>query len=345
MCAGIDNYRQPRFDTLNCFVLLLLLSFVLLFATHTPCKLFHIPIMAAIDSTATQAITKPAVPVVTSFPFNPLTTTFTRPAECDGIFASSFLSGIDFSTSCLPKGFHTDETAYFSPGLVCPTGYYSACHDNIGAKSITTVTCCPTFGPDVSLSCVTASTLRSVWSTLFCTWIAPGGPGTTLPLTVSNNGITSTVQGSFTAPGGLNAFGIRMVYQKTDTQTTTMATRTTATTTATTGTKRGAPTKTNGADPGNSSSGGLSTGAKAAIGVVVPIVVLGLLVGLFFWWRKRRQYKRVQVQSNPPTELHGQERSPPSELPNEDGTVNKPYYVVEAPAGEPPAAELPAPMR
>ncbi|KAL7792444.1 hypothetical protein V8C37DRAFT_124222 [Trichoderma ceciliae] len=300
--------------------------------------------MAAIDSTATQALTKPSVPVVTSFPFNPLTTTFIRPTDCDGIFASTFLTGIDFSKSCLPKGFHTDQTSYFSPGLICPTGYYSACHDNIGAKSITTVTCCPTFGSDVSLSCVTASTLRSVWSTLFCTWIAPGGDGTMLPMTVSGNGITSTVQGSFTAPGGLNAFGIRMVYQKTDTETTTMATMT-ASTTASTGTKSGRPTKTSDSDSGDSSPA-LSSAAKAAIGagVAVPIVVVGLLVGLFFWWRKRQQYNRV-VQSTPPTELHNQERPALSELPNEGRILNKPYYVAEVPAGEPPAAELPAPLK
>ncbi|RFU75781.1 transmembrane alpha-helix domain-containing [Trichoderma arundinaceum] len=297
--------------------------------------------MAAIDSTATQATTKPAVPVVTSFPFNPLTTTFTRPADCDGLFVSTFLSGIDFSTSCLPKGFHTDQTSYFSPGLVCPTGYYSACHDNIGAKSITTVTCCPTFGPDVSLSCVTASTLRSVWSTLFCTWIAPEGDGTELPMTVSNNGITSTVTGSFTSPGGLNAFGIRMVYQRSDTQTTTMATRSRST--ATTGTRPGGPGKTSDSASSDPSSG-LGTGAKAAIGVVVPLVVLGLLAGFFIWWRKRQQYNRV-VQSNLPTELHSHERAPPSELTHEGGMINKPYYVAEVPAEEPPAAELPAPLR
>ncbi|KAL7943535.1 hypothetical protein V8C42DRAFT_329338 [Trichoderma barbatum] len=295
------------------------------------------------DPTATHATTKPDVPVVTSFPFNPLTTTFTRPADCDGIFASSFLSGIDFSTSCLPSGFHTDEVSYFSPGLVCPTGYYSACHDNIGAKRITTVTCCPTFGADLSLSCVTASTLESVWSTLFCTWIA--GDVTSLPMTVSENGITSTVTRSFSGREGLNAYGIRMVYQKTDTETTTMAT--TTKTTATSSTESSDPAKSTGPDSSDSSSG-LSPGAKAAIGagVAVPIIVVALCAGLFFWWwRRRKQYNRVNLsQSTPPTELHSQDRPPPSELAH-DGMLNKPYYVAEVPAQEPPAQELPAPLR
>ncbi|KAL7920923.1 hypothetical protein ACQKWADRAFT_137235 [Trichoderma austrokoningii] len=299
--------------------------------------------MAGIDSSATHALTKPAVPVVTSFPFNPLTTTFSRPDDCDGIYVSGFLSGIDFSKSCLPKGFHTDQTSYFSPGLACPTGYYSACHDNIGASRITTVTCCPTLATDISLSCVTTSTLQSVWSTLFCTWIAPGGDGTTLSLTVSDNGITSTVPGVFTSPGGLNAFGIRMVYQKTDTESTTM-TRTTTTTraTATTGTRPGGAKNTGGSKSGDSSSGGLSTGAKAAIGVVVPVVVLGLLAGLFFWWRKRQQYNKVQASSSTPTELHGQGVGP-TELPQYSGLMNKPKPPPgEMPAQEAPAVELPA---
>ncbi|KAK4083636.1 uncharacterized protein Triagg1_1298 [Trichoderma aggressivum f. europaeum] len=300
--------------------------------------------MAGIDSTATQAPTKPAVPVVTSFPFNPLTTTFTRPSDCDGIFASSFLSGIDFSTTCLPKGFHTDEISYFSPGLVCPTGYYSACHDNIGAKSITTVTCCPTFGTDLSLSCVTASTLASVWSTLFCTWVA--GDVTSLPMTVSDNGITSTVTRSFSGREGLNAFGVRMVYQKTDTQRTTMATTTKHTATEYTPTSwtwSGWPAYPTGPESSDS-SGGLSSGAKAAIGVgiAVPIVVVGLAVGLFvWWWRRRKQYNKVLMgQQTQPTELHNQ--STPSEL---VGTMGKPMHAAEVPAHEPPATELPASWR
>ncbi|KAM0517492.1 hypothetical protein ACHAPE_005024 [Trichoderma viride] len=297
--------------------------------------------MAAIDSSATHAITKPAIPVVTSFPFNPLTTTFSRPSDCDGVFVSGgYLSGIDFSKSCLPKGFHTDQTSFFSPGLACPSGYYSACHDNIGASRITTVTCCPTLASDVSLSCVTTSTLKGVWSTLFCTWIAPDGDGTTLSMTVSDNGITSTVAGDFTAPGGLNAFGIRMVYQKTDTESTTM-TRTTTRSTATTGTKPAGAKNTGGSDSGDSSSGGLSTGAKAAIGVVIPVVVLGLLAGLFFWWRKRKQYNKV-VSGNTPTELHGQDAVPPTELAQYSGLMNKPKAPAGAPPEELPAQEAPA---
>lgn len=37
---------------------------------------------------------------------------------------------------------------------------------------------------------------------------------------------------------------------------------------------------------------GLSTGGKAAIGVVVPVAVVAMVVGAFFLWRKRRKVPR-----------------------------------------------------
>jgi ribose/xylose/arabinose/galactoside ABC-type transport system permease subunit len=37
-----------------------------------------------------------------------------------------------------------------------------------------------------------------------------------------------------------------------------------------------------------SSHSGLSTGAKAAVGVVIPLVVLAALAALFWLWRKRK---------------------------------------------------------
>ena len=48
----------------------------------------------------------------------------------------------------------------------------------------------------------------------------------------------------------------------------------------------------------NSSSGssGLSTGAKAAIGVVVPVAVIAILVGIFFFWR--RKIKKLENNNN-----------------------------------------------
>lgn len=40
--------------------------------------------------------------------------------------------------------------------------------------------------------------------------------------------------------------------------------------------------------PSGGSSSSLSTGAKIAIGVCVPVAVIALLASSFFWWRRRR---------------------------------------------------------
>ncbi|KAK5989837.1 hypothetical protein PT974_08099 [Cladobotryum mycophilum] len=270
-------------------------------------------------------VTASANAVITSFPHNPLTTTFKGPGDCTGLYASNFLSGVDFATTCLPDGFDPNPKSYFSPGLICPSGYVSACHDNTGVPSITTVTCCPTVADNIALSCVDTKTLHSVWSTLFCTWIAPGGKGTSLPMTMSQNGVTSTPTIGFTAPGGLNAYGIRMVYEATDLETTKtkgLGTKSKIGSTPTT-------TNKNGSDPNSGGSSGMSEGAKIAIGVVVPIVVLGLLAGAFFWWRRKRTtVADKEKQGSALSELQGS-NSHPTELP---GQHPKPYNAVELPA-------------
>ena len=243
--------------------------------------------------------------VVTSFAANPLTTTFSRPDDCNGIYRSGFLSIVDGSSTCLPSGFKND--AYFSPGLVCPAGYVSACHDHTGVASITTVTCCPALADlSITMGCVTTSTLKGTFSTLFCTWIAPPKSAPAhLPITLSGNGVTSTVKAAFASPGGLNAFGVRMVYEASDLATAASADSTSADSTSeavqsASTTIHVLGSATSGASqpdtqPGStasikSSSGGLSTGAKVAIGVVVPVVVLAVLAGILFWlWRKRRR--------------------------------------------------------
>ncbi|POR32809.1 Uncharacterized protein TPAR_06999 [Tolypocladium paradoxum] len=257
-------------------------------------------------ATGRPSTTASSAPATTSFALNPLTTTFSRPQDCTGVYQSLGLAMMDVQTTCLPDGFKSQSESYFSPGLVCPSGYVSACHDNTGVASQTTVTCCPTLKSDVTLSCVTTSTLKSVWSTLFCTWIAPSQK-TSLPVTVSGNGVTSTEMRELRSPAGLNAFGVRMVYQKTDLEATTK----------TGSTKRpdAGPTSSAGPRPSPSASSGLSTGAKVAIGVVVPLVVLAILAGVLLWWwrRRRRQrapggplYKYEKTGPQPHAELHGE---------------------------------------
>ncbi|KJZ76364.1 hypothetical protein HIM_04093 [Hirsutella minnesotensis 3608] len=245
-----------------------------------------------------------AAAVITSFPSKPLTTPFARPSDCTGIYRSGFLAMVDLEKTCLPKGFKTNSDSYFSPGIACPVGYVSACHDNTGVPSITTVTCCPVVG-DITLQCLTTSTLSSVWSTLFCTWIGPpSSRSTSITMTVSRDGVTSTITDEVHSPGGINAFGIRMVYQKTDLAQKPLRT----------GPARATSSRLAAASDASESQG-LSTGAKAAIGVAVPVVVLALLAGvLLWWWRKRRRgqgqdpgynYEKTEQQPSYHPELQG----------------------------------------
>ncbi|KAI1852573.1 hypothetical protein JX265_003055 [Neoarthrinium moseri] len=239
---------------------------------------------------------------LSTFPEAPLTTTFTPPPQCTGFYRGSpnYMTIVGLPTkSCMPSGFAADATSYFSPGVICPSGYYSACHDTRGYSSITTVTCCPTRG-DFALSCVKSpNSLTGPWENLFCTWAAPE-TGMGVPLTETSNGITSTVTGTATSPQGLNAYGVRMVYQSTDLSTTSTASVSSSGSTL----PSTSPTETDTAE--NAQAGGLSTGVKAAIGVVVPLVVLGALAGIFLW---RRRHKKNSHGSTAMTNTQGHHKN------------------------------------
>jgi hypothetical protein len=169
-----------------------------------------LPLGSATASSTTSTVTSTYTPITLStFPPAPLTTTFTPPSQCVGFYVDS--NGITVfgeSSTCLPSGFGAAPTSYFSPGFSCPEGYHTACHDSKGVSSITTVTCCPSYG-DILLSCVDPST-RTVpgFESLFCTWVAPES-STTILITESNHGTTSTVTGTAWAPDGVNALGVR----------------------------------------------------------------------------------------------------------------------------------------
>jgi hypothetical protein len=261
--------------------------------------------------------TSGGIPVITSFPHNPLTTTFTPPADCSGLYQTEGVYFVDLSTSCLPPSASTAATDFFSPGIACPSGYYSACHDTRGVSSVTTVTCCP-FRSDISLSCVDPETLSVVWATLFCSWIAPST--TTLSITLSNNvGTTSTSGIQFISPAGLNAYGVRMVYEKTDLITFTdtrsapstipisnTASRTTASDSGIT-----IPSQTGPTLPPSTHS---TSARTITVAVVIPVVALITLIAAYVWWRKQRQDKMALV--TPPVTMHEFYSKPPAnELP------------------------------
>lgn len=283
------------------------------------------------SSTTTATSTYSPV-IITSFPLNPLTTTFTPPADCSGIYRSSVDSGpnpymIDLGLSCLPSGASTQATDYFSPGIDCPSGYYTACHDTNGVSTITTVTCCP-FQGDISLSCVDLTTLSGVFATLFCTWIAPDT--TTLAVTLSSvGGTTSTENTQFVSPQGLNAFGVRMVYESTDLITSASSTSSATTTTGTISSSSATAVSSSPASTGSTSS------AKIAIAVVIPVVALAVLGAVYMWWRKRQQrepqltgelhaeskpelptgFESAELPSGPTTFSNSAQTTPPAELP------------------------------
>lgn len=294
-------------------------------------------------------------PIQSTFPLDALTTTFSPPASCSGVYTSGGVAVIDVDLACLPQGFTSLSTNYFSPGIACPSGYVTACNDNAGVSSITTVTCCPYRG-DITLGCVTPSTLSNVWETLFCTWIAPAS-GTTVSITQSGDGTTSTAAVSMESPGGINALGVRMVYQSSDITTAAGETAGSGTSTAT---SSGATSI--GAASGDDSSGGLSTGAIIAVAVVVPVVAIAVAAGLFFWIRKRKQAQQAHPGEGAAGMPHDHSKSgydavspaagyydptkspaPPSEVSGVGayGVRNQQQELVEMGQQEPPV-ELPA---
>lgn len=72
-------------------------------------------------------------PIQSSFPLAvALTTTFTPPNTCTGAYYSGGVFLLGEGAACKPSGFNDLSTQYFSPGLYCPSGYYTACHDTAG---------------------------------------------------------------------------------------------------------------------------------------------------------------------------------------------------------------------
>lgn len=315
----------------------------------------------------TSATSTYSSPILSTFATNPLTTTFSAPASCSGIYSSNGVFVIDADTACLPDGFSTASTDYFSPGIACPSGYVTACHDNAGVSTITTVTCCPYRG-DITLGCVTPSTLSDVWSTLFCTWIAPD-TGTAVSITLSGAGTTSTAAASMVSPGGLNALGVRMVYESSDVDvaTTTGTTGTTATlpsgtsTATSTGSGSGASAGAGAGSSVSGSGGSLSTGATVAIAVVLSVVGIAAVIGAFFFFMRKRKQRQPYGAVGPSPDVGGSGQKfgngyyEPTKGPLElsgvgsQGVVNRQHELMELGSDHPPAelehtapVELPA---
>ncbi|KAH8804356.1 hypothetical protein F5884DRAFT_883770 [Xylogone sp. PMI_703] len=287
-----------------------------------------------VSSTSIPATTSSSIhSAITLFPAIPLTTTFVQPSDCAGIYSSPNALFIDPSTSCLPSGFNPSPTGFFSPGIVCPSGYVTACHDTLGVSTITTITCCPSYG-EITLSCAPDhSSLQGIWSTLFCTWVPT--TTTTLEVTQSSNGITSTGAVKVWSPGGINAYGIRMVHENTDISGATPSS-TSASTINTNSTTIPGYIDFDGSDL----SSGLSTGGKVAIGITVPVGILAILAGVVFWLRKNRQSRSVSRDSFQDETLSESMSSMAIPVFPKSSTMG---HLVEAPADRHAVSELQAP--
>ncbi|KAF6832878.1 hypothetical protein CMUS01_06750 [Colletotrichum musicola] len=273
--------------------------------------------------------------VASTFAENPLPTSFSPPASCSGIYLTNNVYAIDNDAACLPPLFNGASTAFYSPGTSCPTGYTAQpqCSRNGGVRSVTTVTCCPHRG-DITLSCVENDlTLAGVWETQFCTWMA--GPATVVEYTYVSNETPRTYAATMKDRDGINAWGIRMVYQASDlvpkttsvSETATAGGSVTAATAANTG--GSSSNGTEGASSGNTSSSGgndgLSTAVIVAVSIVVPVLVIAALAGLFFWWRKRKhRYAGVQQPTPGAPDADGQ-------VPPEQQQYQQPYQYAAYP--------------
>lgn len=256
-----------------------------------------------------------------STPPIPLTTTFTRPAACEGIYKPEprTVFMIDDQPACLPSGFAIDEDRFYSPGIACPSGYWTACLGSSAPNSLTTVTCCPVFGGSTTLSCHrNPETLGTRWESLFCTWQAPRA-GAVMSFTESSLGPTVTGTTTLTAPQGVNAYGIRMLYQSTDLVASSSADASTSTSnTSSTDTDTGVarptsplPEEATNNDTNTDTNGVLSQAGTIAVAVVIPVIALLAAAGFFLWWRRRRapaaeETGPQELMAQQPRHPHGQ---------------------------------------
>lgn len=229
---------------------------------------------------------------ITSFE-GPFPTEYSPPADCSHITGNSIF-GFDFASSCLPDDFNPDPQAYYSPGTGCPSGYTA--HEDCTRSSggTTTVTCCPSRG-DIELWCVSEpDSLVGPWESMQCTWSA-GDEQTVLLVTIDDD---ATVAVTMTGGDGINAYGLRMVYEASDLE------ETTATTTEASSTEQrssSTPQPTGGdsdAADGNSSESsdkGSNNTVTIAVAVVVPVVLIALGIAFFLWYRRRKSPQNVEL--------------------------------------------------
>ncbi|KAH8682694.1 hypothetical protein BX600DRAFT_506262 [Xylariales sp. PMI_506] len=322
------------------------------------------PVLSGESTGATTTLPVPTdftpTPASTGTNLGPLTTAYKFPSSCRYVFSETSLpynyywaqsctnGGIIDDPTCWPSTASNVESTtgalngwgYYSPGLVCPSGWLTACSATATADAQisgdfsfqfslsaqeTALGCCPsgyicTFDLVTHQSCVQSVTTTSTFTAAACVFTA--------------NSIATFIATAI--PSQIWAPMIELVYKSTD-----LSLNVTATGTATTS----APTITT-----PITSSGLSPAADAGIGVGIAAVILSILGFLWFWRRKRRakalvgggaqeldlQGGRAELPNGDKGEMHeapAEER--PSELPAgyENGPMNH-HMPSELPANE-----------
>ncbi|CAF9903463.1 MAG: hypothetical protein GOMPHAMPRED_000279 [Gomphillus americanus] len=239
---------------------------------------------------------------ITSAATLPLTTIFTAPTSCFETITFGYPDGalrVAYDPACIPSGEQTLERTYaFSPALNCPSDYETVRDTTtvIGQATETRAICCPVLDSISGLSGYqfqyNYNTDNRPWyTTLGCTLELTK----TMYLDVLDNG--TIVHAIFTT-GGVNAYSVQIAWQSSDLSTsssTTLTSSTTPSATSSTTSPGALATSSTPAVP-TTSDVGLSTGAKVAIGVVVPLTVIGLIIAIFLFrrYRQRRQPRELK---------------------------------------------------
>ncbi|KAI1872815.1 uncharacterized protein JN550_003689 [Neoarthrinium moseri] len=284
-------------------------------------------------ATATALSTGASSSTHTRSNLGPLTTTFVAPSYCNNIIAGDALSGYGWQaqscrgtvvrddTSCWPTttpGAPASSTilagwGFYSPGIVCPSNYVTACSKSIGQdggfdfqfgliSSETAIGCCPT-GYQCSFdsggriqtcinkvsstsiltgTCLSDSSVNYAFKTL---------PFVALSPTSSGDPASTTTIASYVMFAPL----FQLVHKPEDLPATA------------TGVTSAAPTSSGNAttDPSPSSSpgSGLSSGAAAGIGVGAAAAVIIICILAYFLWRSRKRRQTPELDSTAPAPM------------------------------------------
>ncbi|KAJ5832881.1 hypothetical protein N7474_001192 [Penicillium riverlandense] len=279
----------------------------------------------------------------------PLTTTFVPPSTCisDTYLASSGCTtgtcnglwmnlgpGPQATGACLPSGY--SPYSYYSPG-VCPSGY-SIAYSSVGSgeNPETFATCCPS--SYTARTEIPASESGTAWYTYEQCYWQPTAGATIYEYTYYDLGsswisATSTMDTS----GMVNAYGVSIRFR--DSPSTTSATSTSSSGIAeeTQGKPKAAAKSSSTFDGAfatgfnaanehpNSSSSGLSTGAKAGIGVGVAVAAVAVIAGLVWFCLVRKRRGAVATDKWQPAELEPAQRRQ-AELADSEPSVMTEYH-------------------